>query len=92
MLNVGVFYERAWGTVYSPRKAVQWYEKAAENGVTQAVAYLGECYVTGKGVDKDVKKGISLLEQAAKKDVDYAKKVLYEIDSHKYYKYKKYAQ
>jgi len=56
------------------------------------VAYLGECYVTGKGVDKDMKKGISLLEQAAKKDVDYAKKVLYEIDSHKYYKYKKYAQ
>jgi hypothetical protein len=43
-------------------------------------------------VDKDTKKGILLLEEAAKQDVDYAKKVLYEIDNHKYYKYKKYAQ
>jgi hypothetical protein len=38
-----------------------------------------------------MKKGVALLEKAAKLDVAYAKKLLYEIDRKKYRKYREFA-
>ena len=52
------------------------------------MAYLGEVYYQGRGVPKDEKKGIGLLEQAAAKNLAYAQRLLYKIDNIKYMKYR----
>ena len=52
------------------------------------MAYLGEVYYQGRGVPKDEKKGIGLLEQAAGKNLAYAQRLLYKINSVKYMKYR----
>lgn len=39
--------------------ARQWYEKAAENGDFGAYAKIGDMYVKGRGVEKDVDKGLA---------------------------------
>ncbi|MHA3774613.1 protein kinase domain-containing protein [Verrucomicrobiota bacterium sgz303538] len=46
-------------------KAVQCFELAAEQGEAGAKAALGECYLLGKGVEKDEKRAIELLREAS---------------------------
>ena len=88
MVNLGVLYERGEGAVFSREKAFYWYKQAADKGSPLGMAYLGGVYYQGRGVPKDEKKGISLLEQAAGKNLAYAQRLLYKINSVKYMKYR----
>ncbi len=46
-------------------KAFEWYQKAAEQGDFIAMERLADCYLNGKGVDKNLAKAIKLLELVA---------------------------
>lgn len=45
-------------------KAMYWYRKAADQGYGKALNNLAYLYLDGKGTEKNIKKGIDLLEQA----------------------------
>lgn len=45
-------------------KAMYWYKKAADQGYGKALNNLAYLYLDGKGTEKNVNKGIDLLEQA----------------------------
>ncbi|MCC6598214.1 MAG: sel1 repeat family protein [Alphaproteobacteria bacterium] len=49
-------------------KAAAWFEQAAQE-IPLAQAYLADCYLFGCGVEQNDEKALSLLEQAAEKDV-----------------------
>lgn len=46
-------------------EAVKWYRRAAAQGVLQSVAALGGCYADGRGVEKDMERGVGLMRAAA---------------------------
>ena len=48
--NLGFFYDRGVGVAEDAAKAVEWYERAAEQGYPRAQCNLGYCYESGKGV------------------------------------------
>lgn len=48
--------------------AFQWFERAALSGNRIAQYELGECYLDGKGEDKDIDKGLQLLLAAAEQE------------------------
>lgn len=66
----------ALGCIYSKgelgepdgNKAVEYFEKAADNGFAKAQYYLGMLYETGEVVDKDYELALSYFESAAEKD------------------------
>ena len=47
------------------KKAIEWYEKAAEQGDAEAQYNLGVMYENGQGVDVNYKKAIEWYEKAA---------------------------
>lgn len=53
------------GHVTDGKAAVEWYRKAAANGIAYALCSAGSLYVDGKVVDKDVQQGLALCTQAA---------------------------
>jgi len=56
--------------------AFKLFQKAADQGAVKSQATLGEMYLEGQGVPKDVKKGCGILRDAAAKGED----VQWEID------------
>ena len=46
-------------------KAVEWYQKAAEQGVAQAQSNLGNRYYNGEGVKQDYHKAVEWYQKAA---------------------------
>lgn len=50
------------------QEAAKYMQKAAKSNNPDAQYCLGLCYLTGEGVDLDVKKGYELIESAARKD------------------------
>ena len=46
-------------------KAVEWYKKASDAGNADAQYYLGRCYYTGTGVDRNTETAIELFEKSA---------------------------
>lgn len=59
------YYEK--GTMSDFAKAVQWYEKAAEQGDTEAQIKMGDCCFFGYGIKRNQEKAIEWYEKAAKK-------------------------
>ena len=59
-------------------KAVEWYRKAAEQGLGSAQYHLGRCYEGGHGVTKDLTKAAEWYQKAA--DKGYDKKLLQGCD------------
>ncbi len=59
--------------------AAEYYQKAAENGHTEAALELGMMYVGGKGVVQDFSKAKELLEQAAEGKYSLAYELLSQI-------------
>ena len=49
-------------------KAAYWFKKSAEQGYGRAQYELGRCYLSGEGVEKDEKLGLTLLLKAAEND------------------------
>ncbi len=46
-------------------EAVNWYRKAADQGLAQAQCKLGECYYSGWGVEKDEAEAVNWYRKAA---------------------------
>jgi TPR repeat protein len=63
-LFMGNYYLHGKGTAKDEVKAFDWFQKAAETE-PDGMAELGLCYLDGKGVQPDAKKGKELLIQAA---------------------------
>ena len=53
------------GVAEDAAKAVEWYERAAEQGYPRAQCNLGYCYESGKGVKEDKTRAVKLYRQAA---------------------------
>ena len=64
--SLGTFYatDEEFG-LKDEAKAVEWYTKAAEGSEPEAQYNLGLMIIIGEGTEKDLKKGIRLMEQAA---------------------------
>lgn len=78
------------------KEAFSWFMKAAENGLTIAMTNVGDCYITGTGVEADNKKALLWYEKASQSGDDQAQRNLgyfYEsgmldvVDSTKAYKW-----
>ena len=59
-------YYHGHGVDVNYKKAIEWYEKAAEQGDAQAQYNLGSMYYNGQGVDVNYKKAFEWFEKAAK--------------------------
>lgn len=69
-LLLGILYDRGIGTHADPAKAMDWYQKAGENPVTQFI--LGTYTFEGKGTTKDQEKGKEFLMKSAAASFSYA--------------------
>ena len=56
--NLGVCYNNGYGVEKDEVKAVEWHERAAEQGHLNAQFNLGVCYQHGFGTGKDTAKAI----------------------------------
>lgn len=63
--NVGAAYLEGIGVIQDYAKAVEWNQKAAEQGNSGAQYLLGGCYEEGKGVVKDYAKAVEWYQKAA---------------------------
>lgn len=59
-------YFQGQGSENSPVKAIEWLEKAAEQGYEPAQFRLADCYFEGVGVTKNNKQGVEWLKKAAR--------------------------
>lgn len=66
----GRIYEFGYGVKIDEKKAADFYQKAADEGVIDALLALGRFYIDGKGVAKDVALGKALIETAIAKHSD----------------------
>ena len=64
--GVGYYYENGIRTSVDYAQAAQWYEKAAKKDHIEAAMHLALLYAQGRGVEKDDKKALFYMNQAAK--------------------------
>lgn len=65
--NMGLCYEKGYGTEKDPEKAFEYYLKAAETyEFADYYIYVGYCYEYGIGVEKDIDKAIEYYELSTK--------------------------
>lgn len=57
-------------------EAFKWYKKAAENGLSEGKARLGECYIHGNGIEKNQSEGIKWINDAVKDGNSFAEFLL----------------
>ena len=65
---MGFLYDEGKGVEQSYKKALEWYEKSAEGGSTQAQCNLGQLYYMGDGVKQDYKTAIKYFRLAIEGD------------------------
>ncbi len=66
MCRLGGMYKHGHGVEQSTDKAIQWYKKAVvADGNRDALLDLGLCYLNGDGVQKDMNKGVFLMQRSA---------------------------
>ena len=58
-------YRQGLGVTQNDRQAVEWFRKAADQGMDEAQLYLGSMYALGIGVRKDEARAIELWKLAA---------------------------
>ncbi|MFA7386350.1 MAG: hypothetical protein WCZ87_01675, partial [Thiohalobacteraceae bacterium] len=66
----------AWGGVTDIDRAVEFYQQAADKGVPDAQARLGDLYDTGKGVPQDRPQAVRWYRKAAEQGDAYAQRKL----------------
>ena len=64
-LRIGQMYD--WD-LRDDKNAAYWYQKAAEQGDTEAQMELGKCYYNGKGISQDIEKALLWYEKSATSD------------------------
>lgn len=65
---LGKLYENGKGTEKDINKAIEWFEKSANQNYDKAQTYLGILYAKGKETEKDINKSIKWFEKAANQD------------------------
>ena len=55
------------------QQAIQWFERAYENGIDGAAYYLGRCYAEGEGIIQDIDKAKDLFDEELKTRNSYYK-------------------
>ena len=60
---IGEYY---WGVEENPEMAVYWFKKAADQGEPYSQAKLGNCYITGAGLEINEAAGIEWLIKSVK--------------------------
>lgn len=80
---VGEIYERGLGVAPDYGQAAQWYQQAASQGYSPALASLGYLYEKGLGVAKDPARALNLYRQASglQEDLVYASQVQAAVES-----------
>lgn len=63
--NLGLLAQNGWGMPANPRKACDWFEKAAHGKVPAAQHFYGVCLVAGIGRPSDVPAAIGWFKEAA---------------------------
>lgn len=63
--RLGICYYNGLGVPQNYTEAVQWFRKAAEEGLADAQYYLGKCYYDGQGVSQDYNEAIVWYRKAA---------------------------
>jgi uncharacterized protein len=63
--DIGFMHAYGWGVQRDPADAIEWYRKAAEQGLPVAQHYLGLAYVNGDGVRLDEAEGAQWFARAA---------------------------
>ena len=67
-LAIGRMYERGIGVPQDYAKAVEWYRRAAEQGLARAQYNLGRMYDYGRGVTQDYAKAVKWNRRAAEQE------------------------
>ena len=65
-------YDNGQGVKQDYFKAVEWYQKAAEQGLAHAQYNLGVMYEEGRGVKQDYIKAVEWWQKAAEQGHSYA--------------------
>ncbi|HUH57834.1 MAG TPA: hypothetical protein VL020_04910 [Pseudomonadales bacterium] len=65
LANVYCYAAAADGVIRDRIKAFEWAEKAATQGHTQALFFVGDALLWGKGVAQDPVKAVKMLDKAA---------------------------
>ncbi len=69
-LLLGLLYDRGIGVGVDQKQALEWYQKAGQNAVSQFI--LGTYAAEGKGMQQDKAKAMEQLQQSAKDQFSYA--------------------
>ena len=69
-MEMEIYWGMGMGVEKDSAKAVEWYRKAAEQGLDSAQYHLGRCYEGGHGVTKDLTKAAEWYQKAADKGYD----------------------
>ena len=75
-LHYGNYYDNDELRSFDLQKAFYWFSKAAEKNIAIALNNVALMYIFGRGVKKDVKKGIELMSKAAELGVESAQESL----------------
>lgn len=70
--NIGRCYYRTaqcYSKIEDYQKSVEWYTKAAEQGIVDAQYMLGCCYYYGRGVEQNYEKAVKWYTKAAEQDL-----------------------
>tara|TARA_R100000951_G_scaffold106041_1_gene100242 strand:- start:82 stop:744 length:663 start_codon:yes stop_codon:yes gene_type:complete len=80
-------YDRGHGKDRNWKKALNWYNKSADQGYNKAICELGTFYLFGvAGVEKNKSKAVKLFKKAAEKGNDDAELYLQVLDDIEEYK------
>lgn len=69
---MGYAYFLGKGISKNESKAVQWFQKSAEQGNAEAKRMLGALYLDGIGVSQDINKGCALTRELAERGDELA--------------------
>ncbi len=72
LYNIGQLYYDGICVEQNYQKAIEYYEKAAEQGIPEAISILGYMYDVGLGVKQDFEKAKKLYEKAAEQGISGA--------------------
>ena len=74
-------YHIGEGCTQDLKKALHWYEKAAQQGLAEAQLNYGIMYGKGEGCTKDMQKAKTWLQKAADQGLKEAKELLAKLNS-----------